>query len=97
MVICWILCMFKLIFFIDVRVCKILEFCRDEFIFVDEIFELFIFDYLEEESWCSGLMEFFLLLCNVIGWIVYDVWGSKGVWLKRVGKWREKFIYLWVY
>lgn len=67
-----------------------MEFCRDEFISVDEILELFRSDHSEKENRCSGSTESPSLSRNAIGRIVHDVWGSKGVRSKRVGKRGEK-------
>lgn len=82
--------MLKAIFLIDVRVCKTLEFCRDEFISVDEILELFRSDHSEKENRCSGSTESPSLSRNAIGRIVHDVWGSIGVRSKKAGKRGEK-------
>lgn len=67
-----------------------MEYCKDEFVAIDEILELYRSDTSEKENQCAESKESPCLSRNAIGRIIQDVWGSQGVRSKRVGKRGEK-------
>lgn len=67
-----------------------MEYCKDEFVAIDEILELYRSDTSEIENQCAESKESPCLSRNTIGRIIQDVGGSQGVRSKRVGKREEK-------